>query len=142
MKRESRRAARIASLVLLLSLVFAAFVRFRLLDVPLERDEGEYAYMGRLILEGTPPYAEAYNMKLPGIYVVYAGILALFGETIRGIHLGLLAANLLAIVLVFAIARRLLSGIGAGAAAACYAVLSASRGVQGVFANAEHFLLV
>jgi hypothetical protein len=139
---ESRRAARIALLVLLLALAFSVLVRVRLLDVPLERDEGEYAYMGRLILEGTPPYAEAYNMKLPGIYVVYAGILALFGETIRGIHLGLLAANVLAIVLVFAIARRFLRKLGAAAAAACYAVLSASRGVQGVFANAEHFLLV
>jgi len=31
-------------------------VRVRLLDVPWERDEGEYACAGQLILEHVPPY--------------------------------------------------------------------------------------
>ena len=77
----------------LLPLIFLFFIivstiifRVRLLDVPLERDEGEYAYMGQLILDGTPPYTEAYNMKFPGIYFIYAGILWLFGETHTAIH--------------------------------------------------------
>lgn len=35
---------------------------------PLERDEGEYAYAGQLMLQGIPPYQLAYNMKLPGTY--------------------------------------------------------------------------
>ena len=42
-------------------------------------------------------------MKLPGIYVAYAGVLATFGETARGIHLGLLVVNLVSGVLVTAI---------------------------------------
>jgi len=33
---------------------------------------GEYAYAGQLILQGVPPYKEAYNMKLPGTYAAYA----------------------------------------------------------------------
>ena len=37
-------------LVVLLVLLSVGFIRFRLLDVPLERDEGEYAYAGQLIL--------------------------------------------------------------------------------------------
>src|ERR1700757_726913 len=65
-------------------------IRFRLIDMPLERDEGEYAYAGQLILEGIPPYKLAYNMKLPGTYAAYALTMAVFGETIRGIHLGLM----------------------------------------------------
>ena len=34
---------------LIFILGFAAFVRLRLLDFPLERDEGEYAYTGQLM---------------------------------------------------------------------------------------------
>ena len=41
-------------------------IRIRLLGIPLERDEGEYAYAGQLILQGIPPYKLAYNMKFPG----------------------------------------------------------------------------
>jgi len=44
-------------------------VRIRLLGIPLERDEGEYAYAGQLFLQGIPPYKLAYSMKLPGTYV-------------------------------------------------------------------------
>jgi len=51
---------------LALTILSFALIRFRLRDMPLERDEGEYAYAGQLILEGIPPYHLAYNMKFPG----------------------------------------------------------------------------
>ena len=44
-----------------------AVVRLRLLDLPLDRDEGEYAYIAQLLLDGVPPYAGAYTMKMPGM---------------------------------------------------------------------------
>ena len=69
-------------LVVLLVLLFVGFIRFRLLDMPLERDEGEYAYAGQLILQGIPPYELAYNMKLPGTYYAYALGMAVFGQTV------------------------------------------------------------
>ena len=37
-------------------LALVAVARLRLLAFPLERDEGEYAYAGQLILQGIPPY--------------------------------------------------------------------------------------
>src|SRR6266702_1142514 len=77
------------AVVLLAILLFGA-IRWRLRDLPLERDEGEYAYAGQLLLQGVPPYQLAYNMKLPGTYLAYAGFLRTFGETPAGIHLGLL----------------------------------------------------
>ena len=52
-------------------------VRLRLLGLPLERDEGEYAYMAQQLLQGVLPYTESHSMKFPGIYFVYAGILAI-----------------------------------------------------------------
>jgi len=49
-------------------------IRIRLLQIPLERDEGEFAYMGQLISR-IPPYSAAYNMKLPAFYAAYALIM-------------------------------------------------------------------
>src|SRR3989449_7082256 len=83
-----------------LTVLFAFAVRVRLREMPLERDEGEYAYAGQLILQGVPPYKEAYNMKLPGTYAAYAVIMAVLGRNASGIHLGLALVNAASIVLV------------------------------------------
>jgi len=122
--------------------VCAGAVRIRLAGVPLERDEGEYAYAGQLILEGIPPYAKVYNMKLPGIYAAYALVLAVFGQTHVGIHLGLLVVNGATIVLVFLLGKKLIGPVTGAVAAAGFAIMSVSQSVQGVFANAEHFVLL
>src|ERR1700734_3533472 len=79
--------------IVLLAMVFASVVRIRLLEVPLERDEGEYAYAGQLLLQGIPPYQAAFNMKFPGVYGAYALIMGAFGQTIGGIHVGFLLLN-------------------------------------------------
>ena len=129
-------------LALGLVLLLACAVRWRLLDVPLERDEGEYAYAGQLILQGVPPYRLAYNMKLPGTYAAYAALMAVFGQTPRGIHLGLLVVNLATALLVFRLARRLFEERTAAVAAAAFAIFSLSQGVYGVFAHATHFVIL
>ena len=80
---------------------FVLAIRIRLLGIPLERDEGEYAYAGQLMLQGIPPYKLAYNMKFPGTYAAYAAIMSIFGQTIFAIHLGLLLVNAITIALDF-----------------------------------------
>ncbi len=126
---------------LLFIILFTIVFRARLFNVPLERDEGEYAYMGQLILDGTPPYTEAYNMKFPGIYFIYAGILWLFGETHTAIHFSLLVVNLISIILLYVFARIAYDDWIAAASAAAFALLSISYHVQGFWANAEHFII-
>jgi hypothetical protein len=128
-------------LFLILVVLSTVVLRMRLLDVPLERDEGEYAYMGQLILDGIPPYTEAYNMKFPGIYFIFAGILWLFGETHTAIHCCLLIVNIFSIILLFIFARKAYDGWVAAAAACAFSLLSMSYHVQGFWANAEHFIL-
>lgn len=123
-------------------LLFGAAVRFRLLDVPLERDEGEYAYAGQLLLEGVPPYRDLYTMKLPGTGALYALIMAVFGETTAGIHAGLLIANLVTAVLLFLLARHLFDSLGGIAAAGTYMVLAMSPTVLGMAAHATQFVVV
>jgi hypothetical protein len=106
--RSQKRSPRWLAFALVFVVLFLfASIRWRLRDMPLERDEGEYAYAGQLILQGIPPYELAYNMKLPGTYLAYAAILRVFGETPAGIHIGLLLVNGCATLLVFFLGRRL-----------------------------------
>ena len=125
----------------LLLLLFAA-IRWRLRDLPLERDEGEYAYAGQLILQGIPPYELAYNMKLPGTYLAYAAILRSFGETVAGIHLGLLLVNGCTTVLMFFLARRLYGDLAGATAAASFALFSTSESALGLRGHATHFVVL
>jgi hypothetical protein len=126
------------ALALLAIAALVVFVRLRLLQVPLERDEGEFAYSGQLMLDGIAPYQMAWNMKLPGTYAAYALIMALFGQSAAGIHFGFLLANLGALALLFFIARRLAGFWEAVMACAAYALLSLSPGVLGLAGHATH----
>jgi Dolichyl-phosphate-mannose-protein mannosyltransferase len=117
-------------------------IRIRLLGIPLERDEGEYAYAGQLILQGIPPYQLVYNMKFPGTYAAYALIMLIFGQTIHAIHFGLLLVNVATIALIFLIGRRLINTLAGLTAAASYAILSVSPSVLGLAAHATNFVVL
>ena len=122
--------------------ILCIYVRIRLLGVPLERDEGEFAYFGQLILKGIPPFAAAYSMKLPGIYGMYALIMSLFGQTAQGIHLGLLITNMASILLLYLLGRRIGGTCTGAVASAVYALLSVSFSVFGIYAHATHFVVL
>ncbi len=121
-------------------LVAIAFFRLRLLGVPFERDEGEYAYVGNLILNGGLPYRDAYNMKLPGVYGMYALILAVFGSSPAGVHAGFALVSLATIALLYSAARRLFTPMIGLTAATAYALLSVSGPLLGQAAHATHFV--
>ncbi|HET8965017.1 MAG TPA: glycosyltransferase family 39 protein [Candidatus Acidoferrum sp.] len=141
-QEQSRTRSRIrweyAAIALVIVLI--AGIRFRLRDMPLERDEGEYAYAGQLILQGIPPYQLAYNMKLPGTYAAYALIMAVFGQTATGIHLGLIVVNAACIFLVFAIAKRIFEPAAAVVAGSTFALLSIRPQLLGLAGHATHFV--
>ena len=120
----------------------ALFARIRLLGLPLERDEGEYAYIGQLLLHGIPPYKLAYSMKFPGTSIAYALLMSIFGDSINGIHLGLILINLLTAGLILFLGRQLLGEPGGIAAAAAYCVLSLMPYVLGLAAHATHFVVM
>src|SRR3989338_150326 len=97
-------------------LLFAA-LRWPLLNVPMERDEGEYATIGLGMLHGIPPYSDSYTMKLPGAASLYALVFLCLGPTARAIHVALLIVNTVTILLIACLGRRLL-GMGGGLFAA------------------------
>jgi hypothetical protein len=123
------------------AVVFCVAVRSRLLSVPLERDEGEYAYAGQLILKGFPPYLHAYNMKFPGTYAAYAAVMALFGQSAAGVHFGLLLINVATTGLIFLLAKRLTNRFTATISAVSFAILSLSQWIPGIYAHAENFVI-
>ncbi|HEY1717619.1 MAG TPA: glycosyltransferase family 39 protein [Verrucomicrobiae bacterium] len=120
-------------------LALVAAVRVRLLDFPLERDEGEYAYAGQLMLQGIPPYELAYNMKFPGTYAAYALIMWLFGETPAGIHFGVMCVTTLTALMLYRLGKKMLDATAGMVAATCFAVLAASPSMLGLAGHATHF---
>ena len=124
------------------TLIVVLAARIRLLGLPLERDEGEYAYTGQLLLQGIPPYQLAYSMKFPGTSVAYALLMSIFGDSITAVHVGLILINLVTAGLLLFLGRNILGELGGSAAAAAYCVLSLMPNVLGLAAHATHFVVM
>jgi len=133
---------RLRFLLLAAAIAFVVAIRSHFIDIAFERDEGEYAYAGQLLLQGIPPYQYAYNMKLPGTYLGYAGIMAVFGESIRGVHLGLLLITVASMMSIFLLGDKLFGPHGGWPAAATYGLLSVSWSVLGPCGHATHFVVL
>jgi hypothetical protein len=131
-----------AGLLLIATLLAVVVIRVRLSSMPLERDEGEYAYFGQLMLDGVMPYQGAYNMKWPGTYASYAAIMAVLGQSAVAIRAGLIVVNLITACLVYQIARRCTDVAGGCIAASTYAILSISPSLAGLAAHATHFVML
>lgn len=134
------RARLRALLSLGVALLFAALLRAPIADIPLERDEGEYAYIGERWLAGEIPYRDAFDQKPPGVFLVYGAVIRTFGRSASAIHWGAQLWSLGTVAAVWALARAA-GGNAAGAAAGIFfSLLSADPGVLGNAANTEIFM--
>ena len=116
-------------------------LRAPLWDLPLERDEGEYAYIAWRMSEGELPYRDWFDQKPPGVFLAYRLALALPADpliAIRGVAAVFSAASALAL---FFCVRGLLGTAAGVAAALLLAFLSADPMLQGPIANTELFVL-
>jgi hypothetical protein len=127
---------------LVIVVVIFAIVRIRLRNTPLERDEGEYAYAGQLMLQGYPPYHLAYNMKLPGTCAAYAGMMAAFGQTVAGIRIGMMIVLIINTLLVFFLGRRLFGILAGTVAAAAYTLMANRLSTMSLDGHATHFIVL
>jgi hypothetical protein len=129
---------------LFLVLLIVTVIRIRLLNMPLERDEGEFAYGGQLMLQGISIYKGAYTdaLKLPGTCAAYALSMALFGQTAVGIHAAIIAVTLATAIFIFFLARSVCSEAAAVVASGTYALLSISPPAFGLAAHATHFVML
>jgi hypothetical protein len=127
-------------LVLTAILALSLLLRLPFISVPLERDEGEYAYIAWLMQEGGLPYKDAFDQKPPGVFFIYLLIMKLFGFSIEGIHLGMYLWSLGAITLVYLTGCRLFSPRVGLLAAGIFSVASISPAFLGMAANTEIFM--
>ena len=122
---------------LLLVLLGALLIRLPLLAVPLERDEGECAYIAQWLGQGLVPYRDAVNAKPPGMFLLYWGAFRLFGESTVGLHLGLACYTLAMIAMLYRVGLEWRSPRVGLLAAAIAAVLMAEPTANGQAAHAE-----
>ncbi len=117
------------------------FIRSHYFDLPFERDEGDYSYLGQLVLDGKTPYLDFYEQKPPGLFYTYAFIMAICGSTVKGLHIGFALINLGSIVFMFLLVRDWLDDWVAGiAAAAGVGILSMTPHLMGFAVQSEHLL--
>jgi hypothetical protein len=124
------------------ALVGFALIRAPFLSLPLERDEGEYAYIAQRMLAGDVPYRDAFDQKPPGVFVAYALAFTLLAESIEGIHLFLWLWTAAAGATLFALVRALAGGVAGGFALLAFALASADPQLQGHAANTENWMLL
>ncbi|MDJ0850156.1 MAG: glycosyltransferase family 39 protein [Myxococcota bacterium] len=128
-------------LLLLAGVVFLG-VRVPLLGLPLERDEGEYAYVAWRMLEGELPYRDAFDQKPPAVFAVYLGTLLLGGHSAWAIHAALLVWSAGTAWALHGLVRRLAGGLPAAIAVLVFALAAADPMLGATAANTELFMLL
>jgi hypothetical protein len=124
--------------------VFALAIRVPLAAIPLERDEGAYAYIAQHWLHGAIPYRDAFDHKPPGVLAAYAAILAPFGGNAGAstIHWATQLYSLLTLWLIFWVGRRLADERVGVVAAFFAAAMLADQSVFGNATNSEILLIL
>jgi len=118
-------------------------LRWNAIDIPLNRDEGGFAYLGRMIVQGGTLYVDGVDLKPPGIFFIYAAMYALgIPFTAAGVHWTFHIYNFGTLIILALLARTLFKGHSALWTALVFAVISSSRRVDGFSASTEMFLLL
>ena len=122
--------------------LFVLLIRFKLLSIPFERDEGGFAYIAYQMLEGKSLYTDLYEIKPPLLYITYAFFIRVFGHSVEGIHTGLLIFDIAYIITLFAFAKYFFDKTIAVVAAFAFAILSLGPNLLGFAAHATHFAIL
>lgn len=129
--------------ILLGASLFLVVVALRapLLAIPLERDEGEYAYIAWRLGYNELPYRDWFDQKPPAVFYVYRLALMLPFEPIRAIHFVALLFSATSACALFFLGLRFMGRFWAWLAGALFALLAIDPLVQGTAANTELFML-
>jgi hypothetical protein len=74
-------------LLFLALMIVVTLLALPIVTYPLGRDQGEFATIGRGILDGKTPYVDLWNPKPPAVFYVYALAIRLYGPALRIIDL-------------------------------------------------------
>jgi hypothetical protein len=134
------------------AILLVLILRLRILDFPLERDEGGFAYIGERLFSGKLLYTDLLDNKLPGLYFLYWLFSWLPGDSNVRVHIGLFLVHLGALWCFYSLMRRIFSSVEmphsvpsptpALLATAVFAVGAVSASVFGFAAHATQLLLL
>lgn len=127
---------------LLLILFLSLLMRLPFLNVPMERDEGEYAYIAQRIQDGDIPYKDAVCQKPPLVFCIYLLIFKIMGKEISDIHLFTYLYTLLEVFLIYKLGQRLANKSVGLISALIFSIITIEPGVFGSAANTEIFMLL
>jgi 4-amino-4-deoxy-L-arabinose transferase-like glycosyltransferase len=112
----------------------------KFVHVPVDRDEGSYAYIAQEILRGSTPYEDMIAMRPPGIFYIYALIFSIAGAGVEQLRLATDLYVLLTVYVIYLTARRLWGAVTGLVAALLYAIFSNGPIVEGFGSNTEVFM--
>jgi len=121
-----------------------AFVAFRapLVSLPLERDEGEYAYIAWRMSEGDVPYRDAFNQKPPASFGAYWLAFSFFGQSAEAIRIFGGLWSLATLLALWGLVRALAGPLAAAGAVLVFCALGADPRLGAAAVNTESFLVL
>ena len=108
----------------------AVVILFPMLLLPLARDQGIFAYVGQIILDGGTPYRDVFEIKGPGIHYVYALAMAVFGQSAWGIRLFFFGVALIGTRLAASLGERIAGSAARLPVVVCFAFAVLPAGDQ------------
>jgi 4-amino-4-deoxy-L-arabinose transferase-like glycosyltransferase len=137
------RWVRVRRVALGWSLLFAGIsfaLRWPFFRVPLNADEGGYAYVARRWLDGRGElYADVWVSRPQGIFLAYGAIFRTLGTSVEAIHVGSWLIGLATALFVWFFTRDWLGRRAGLAAIFLFILINGSPYLEGFTANAEVF---
>ena len=121
-------------------LILIYIIRKNFLTIPFERDEGSYAYSGKIILDGATTYKDIGSQRLDGVFYAYAVIVGIFGYSVKALHMAFLILNIGSTIMLYFLTRKLTNNLAGLAAAAFFALLSMTATASGFTIQSEHIV--
>ena len=121
--------------------LFLLIVRMNFFEIPMERDEGIYAYAGKMILQGKTPYIDFYEQRFPGIFYMYAVLVGLFGYSLKGLAIGIFFVNLATMGFIYFGVKKLWDNFTGILAAGAYTFLVFGPYASGFSRQSEHLMV-
>jgi len=139
---EGGRERSPVGLILIIAAVVFVGLRWRCVNIPLERDEGEYAYIAQRMLVGEVPYRDIFDQKPPGVFFVYLVPVAVFGDSVAAIHITMYLWTAATAAVLFLVTRRVAGESAAAWSVLIFALLTIDPSWQATAANTEQFMLL
>lgn len=129
-------------LAVALGVIAAALMRMPALALPLERDEGAYAYVAQAWLRGELPYRDVFDHKPPLIYLLYMPTLLLREPSALDVRLWNSILFLIQLPIIYMLGHRLWNESAAMLATVLYAIVGSAFSLQALVLNTEQALVL